>query len=89
MPDYDSILAVQMVTSAESYKQLLSSEGIMLDLEQRKTVIWAAAGAAAAEVGGIIPDSCKGDLLDEVANLVESPTMVRGEFDPAFLALPQ
>jgi len=79
----------QAVSSAESYQQLLSSEGIMLDQEQRKASIWAAAGAAAAEIGGVIPDSCKADLLEEVANLVESPTMVRGEFDPAFLALPQ
>ena len=77
------------MSSAESYQQVLSSEGIMLDQEQRKASIWAAAGAAAAEIGGVIPDSCKADLLEEVANLVESPTMVRGEFDPAFLALPQ
>jgi glycyl-tRNA synthetase beta subunit len=40
-------------------------------------------------VGGIIPESASGDLLDEVANLVESPTVIRGSFDPAFLMLPE
>jgi glycyl-tRNA synthetase beta subunit len=38
---------------------------------------------------GVVPDSASGDLLDEVANLVESPTVVLGGFDPAFLALPR
>jgi glycyl-tRNA synthetase len=37
----------------------------------------------------LIPESSRGDLLDEVANLVESPTVVRGSFDPAFLKLPE
>lgn len=41
------------------------------------------------QVGGIIPESASGDLLDEVANLVESPTVIRGSFDPAFLELPE
>jgi glycyl-tRNA synthetase len=40
-------------------------------------------------VGGVVPESSRGDLLDEVANLVESPTPVRGAFDAAFLALPE
>lgn len=41
------------------------------------------------QVGGIIPESAAGDLLDEVANLVESPTIIRGSFDLAFLELPE
>lgn len=41
------------------------------------------------QAGGSVPDSCRGDLLEEVANLVESPTVVRGAFDPAFLDLPE
>ena len=38
---------------------------------------------------GVIPDSTRHDLLQEVSNLVESPTVVLGSFDPAFLALPR
>lgn len=38
---------------------------------------------------GVVPDGTRGDLLEEVANLVESPTLVLGAFDPAFLALPR
>jgi glycyl-tRNA synthetase beta subunit len=41
------------------------------------------------QVGGVIPQSASGDLLDEVANLVESPTVIRGGFDQAFLELPE
>jgi glycyl-tRNA synthetase len=65
------------------------SERITLDLDARRAAIWAGASAAAAEAGGAIPESARGDLLDEVANLVESPTVVRGAFDPAFLKLPE
>lgn len=42
----------------------------------------------AGEVGGYIPDSAQGDLLVEVTNLVESPTVVRGTFSLTFLELP-
>jgi glycyl-tRNA synthetase len=41
------------------------------------------------QVGGVIPESASGDLLDEVSNLVESPSVIRGAFDPAFLELPE
>jgi hypothetical protein len=41
------------------------------------------------QVGGVIPESAAGNLLDEVTNLVESPTVIRGAFDPAFLELPE
>jgi glycyl-tRNA synthetase beta subunit len=45
--------------------------------------------AAHVQVGGVIPESASGDLLDEVANLVESPTVIGGAFDAAFLQLPE
>lgn len=79
----------QQVASAEDYLGLLEKERITLDLDRRRSEIWEAACAAAREVGGSIPDGSKGDLLDEVANLVESPTVIRGSFSPDFLQLPQ
>jgi hypothetical protein len=45
--------------------------------------------ARAAAAGGTIPASSRGDLLDEVANLVEAPTVVLGTFSPSFLQLPE
>ena len=45
--------------------------------------------AAAPPYAGVIPDGTRHDLLQEVSNLVESPTVVLGGFDPAFLALPR
>lgn len=45
--------------------------------------------AAAAEAGGVVPESARSDVLLEVANLVEAPTVIRGGFDPAFLDLPK
>lgn len=77
------------VSCAEEYLAVMNQEGITIDMEQRRQAIWAAATASAADVGGIIPDTSRGDLLDEIANLVESPTVVRGTFDSAFLALPK
>mmetsp|Transcript_20995 Transcript_20995/g.46001 ORF Transcript_20995/g.46001 Transcript_20995/m.46001 type:complete len:1090 (-) Transcript_20995:488-3757(-) len=77
------------VSSAEDYLPLLQQQRITLPLQQRKDHIWQAVQAKAAEVGGSIPDSSRGDLLDEVSNLVESPTVVRGTFAPAFLELPK
>ena len=38
--------------------------------------------------GGVVPDSARTDLLEEVTNLVESPTVVAGTFDERFLELP-
>ena len=64
---------------------LLSSLGLVA----RKQAIWGHVTAAAAGVGGVVPDSARGGLLEEVSNLVESPTVVLGGFDPAFLALPR
>lgn len=81
---------LSQVSTASEYVPLLQQQHIQLDLEARKQCIWSAAAAAAAEVGGVIPESPSSrDLVDEVANLVESPNGIRGAFDPAFLELPE
>lgn len=41
------------------------------------------------QVGGVVPESASGELLDEVSNLVESPSLIRGGFDASFLELPE
>ncbi len=63
--------------SAEHYEATLAAQRISLHLQQRSDAIWAAVQAEAAAVGGAIPGSARADLLLEVANLVESPTVVR------------
>ncbi|PRW56476.1 Glycine-tRNA ligase chloroplastic mitochondrial [Chlorella sorokiniana] len=79
----------QRVASADAYQSVLQQGRISLGLEPRKQQIWKDVTAAAEGAGGVVPDSTRGDLLEEVANLVESPTVVLGTFDPAFLALPR
>jgi hypothetical protein len=75
------------VASAEVYEATLAAQSISLHLHKRSEAIWAAVAAEAAAVGGAIPDSARADLLQEVANLVESPTVVRWAAAPAALAL--
>lgn len=58
------------VSSADAYASLLSGAGISLGLQARRDAIWAGVTAAAASAGGHVPESARGDLLDEVTNLV-------------------
>lgn len=58
-------------------------------MEARRSAIWKGAQDLAKTRGGRVPESAAGDLLEEVANLVEVPTPVDGEFDPDFLQLPK
>ena len=75
------------VHSPAEYFAFLAGQGILLDtLERRKTIL-EQVQMLAAEVGGAIPDDP--GLLDEVANLVESPTALCGSFDPSYLKLPR
>lgn len=82
---YDSPEIV--LPSAEQYFDLLRQAGVVLDKEERKALIVAQVKEAAASVGGeaILEE----DLLNEVANLVEKPTAVLGNFAPDFLHLPR
>ncbi|GIL46417.1 hypothetical protein Vafri_3416 [Volvox africanus] len=76
------------VASAEGYLPALASAGISPSGTGRAEAIWRDVAAAAAKVGGTVPESTRGDLLEEVTNLVESPTVVMGSFSSDFLALP-
>lgn len=75
------------VNNLEDYLRAMETSGILLSKGQRMESIQMKANGLAAEVGGtIIPDQ---SLLDEVANLVEQPTPLRGAFDPKYLELPR
>ncbi len=75
------------IKSADKYFDIIRESRIVLDTEERKVSILEQIEQAASLVGGeaIIDD----DLLNEVANLVEMPTAVMGEFNSEFLQLPR
>jgi len=75
------------LSDAASYFAEMDRQGVILDVDARRAAIREEAMALANEVGGRIPDDP--DLLDEVANLVERPTALRGAFEDQYLALPR
>jgi glycyl-tRNA synthetase len=75
-----------VIPSGSSYETLMTDNQIIVDEGQRRDMIREQTLALAAEVGGVIPDDPA--LLDEVTNLVEYPTALRGEFEPEYLGLP-
>jgi len=75
------------IQAAADYFSALAGHGMLVDLDERRAAIREQIQRLAAEVGGVVPDDP--GLLEEVSNLVEQPTALRGEFDPAYLSLPQ
>ncbi|OGT27907.1 MAG: glycine--tRNA ligase subunit beta, partial [Gammaproteobacteria bacterium RBG_16_66_13] len=72
---------------AAAYAQTLEKHGIVLDARTRRKQIGESAERLAGTVGGkLIPDE---DLLVEVANLVEAPSVLLGSFDREYLRLPE
>jgi glycyl-tRNA synthetase len=74
------------VNSLEEYRAYLAGQGILLDPRARKQAITAQVSRLSAEVGGV--ETLDEGLLDEVNQLVEAPTALRGKFDPSHLELP-
>ncbi|MCA9974232.1 MAG: glycine--tRNA ligase subunit beta [Anaerolineales bacterium] len=74
------------IDDAANYAVIMRRNDILLDTDKRKERIVSIGGKLAAEKGGHIPEDIA--LLDEVANLVEKPTPLRGQFEERFLALP-
>lgn len=77
----------QSLGDAAAYFSFMKTQGVVLDREARKETIMRQVEALAAEVGGRVP--ADSGLLDEVANLVEVPTAVRGGYGTEFLELPR
>ncbi|MGB3495613.1 MAG: glycine--tRNA ligase subunit beta, partial [Elainellaceae cyanobacterium] len=74
------------IPTASDYLDCLRRASIEVDPAQRRSHIVKEAQAAAKKLGG--EASISESLLDEVVNLVETPTVVVGQFDPAFLEIP-
>lgn len=77
------------VTDASEYLGALQRQNIVVSIQDRQQLIWEAVEATAGLLGAALPRPAAQDLLDEVTNLVEAPTVVLGDFDPAFLSLPK
>ena len=76
------------MAEASEYGGILLDAGITLGVGQRRAMIWSAITDVARYFGGCVPDACQEDLLPEVANLVEAPTVVAGSFSSSFLSIP-
>ncbi len=82
---YDSP-AIQ-IPSADSYFDVIRKAGILLDKQDRQSLIQQQIKQAAAGVKGqALMDEA---LLAEVSNLIEKPTAVPGSFNEEFLQLPR
>jgi glycyl-tRNA synthetase len=75
-----------VVDDAEAYAREVARHHVVLSTQERGAVIVTAAGNLAEQVGGVIRDDPA--LAQEVANLVEQPTLLRGRFEERFLTLP-
>jgi glycyl-tRNA synthetase len=75
------------VANSADYFEQIAAQGILVDVAERRRVIQGQADKLAAEIGGEIPDNPA--LLEEVANLVEMPTALRGSFAAEYLDLPE
>ena len=75
------------INQPEDYQELIYTQGrVIVDFEQRKTLIRDAAQVAASLVNGIA--HIEEDLLEEIAALNEWPVPITGCFDERFLQLP-
>lgn len=75
------------VSSPEEYYRTLEEQGILLDQGARQGRILTDVKHLAGKAGGQVAEDPA--LLDEVTHLVEAPTALLGEYDPAFLDLPR
>ncbi len=71
--------------SFAEYKNWLAENKVIIDPAERRKLIWDEAQKAA---GGLVLQADE-RLLAEVANLVEWPVILVGEFDKSFLDVPQ
>jgi glycyl-tRNA synthetase len=73
--------------AADGYLPAMADHQVIVDRDERRGRVAALVARVAAEVGGTVPDDP--GLLDEVTDLVEYPTALRGEFASQYLRLPK
>ena len=75
------------IATPEAYEAALEAAGVVVSVDARRARIATQLEALAAEAGGrVVADA---ELLDTLAEIVEFPMIVRGEFPADFLELPK
>lgn len=77
------------VADAESYLATVRDAGIVVDPDERRAIVTAAAGELAAGVGGQVDLTAEAGLLTQVVDLIEQPTPLLGGFEQRYLELPE
>jgi glycyl-tRNA synthetase beta chain len=75
------------VSSTEGLKEDLRANGVVVDAQERRSIIEAGLTREAQNAGGILLDDPA--LLNTVVNLNECPSVIGGSFDERFLSLPK
>ena len=76
-----------VVDKIENYEKLLRENYVILRYKDRKDLILRGLNRLSSEVGGEYMKDA--DLLDEVINIVEYPTVLIGDIDKKYLELPK
>jgi len=76
-----------VLKDAGDYPDAMRSAGIIVEMDERRSMVRQQALRLAKEVGGEIPEDPA--LLEEVTNLVEWPEAIRGSFSEQYLRLPK
>jgi glycyl-tRNA synthetase beta chain len=75
------------VASPEGYEAALKDAGVLVSFDERRDAIEAEMQYLASQVSGrVVEDE---ELLATLAEIVERPRVVRGEFPPEFMSLPK
>ena len=79
------------IASPEAYEAALEAAGVVVSVDKRRSLIEAQLHRLAEEVGGrvVMHDDEDKQLLDTLAEIVEFPKVVRGDFPANFLELPK
>jgi len=73
----------------DAYRTLLREHCVVVDADERREIIREKIAALPPDSGVIaLPDEDKNALIDEVANLVQYPSVTRGQFKKSFLDIP-
>ena len=76
-----------VVDKIDNYLEILKENYVMLSYKERREIILRGLNRYAKEIGGkFLKDE---DLLEEVINIVEYPTVLMGELDHEYLKLPK
>jgi len=76
-----------VIPSAAEYMAALEKDFVIVDQEKRQAMIISQINELASSVEGNV--DIDADLLEEVLYLVEYPTALMGDFNPAYLVIPE